>query len=315
MLVAAAVAIPNIVAGGAAGAADQPGANAQGFASRFVIGAGRMMYLECRGSGSPTVLLLSGLDAAADLWHEAKQQAPTVYAAVGRHTRVCAYDRPGTPLADGQPSRSDPVAQPTDARSAVDDLHSLLRAGNVPKPYVLAAHSYAGLIARIYAATYPRQVVGMLLIDVLSPELRAQMTGSEWSTWTTANARPLDSIAQYPALERINFDESLDEVEPAGPIAPMPLAVLSADKTFAEVVPQLIDSGGLPASTPRDFGTVIDRTNVIAQRQLAALVPGAVQITRTHSGHDIMVDNAPLVTRWIRSVIAAVRAHKTALTS
>jgi pimeloyl-ACP methyl ester carboxylesterase len=315
ILAAAAIVTSSLVAGGTAGAADQPGANAKSFAKRVVIGAGRRMYVECRGTGSPTVLLLSGLDAAADLWHEAEQQPPTVYATVGKRTRVCAYDRPGTPLADGEPSRSDPVAQPTTPRDAVDDLHALLRAAHVPGPYVLAAHSYAGLIARTYAATYPREVVGMLLIDVLSPELRAQMTPTEWSTWKTANARPLDAIAQYPALERIDFDESLDQVEAAAAIEPMPLAVLSADKTFAQVVPELIDSGGLPPDTPRDFGAVVDRSNTIAQRQLAALVPGAVHVTDTRSGHNIMVDNAPIVTKWIRNVVDAVRNHKTALTS
>jgi pimeloyl-ACP methyl ester carboxylesterase len=298
-----------------AGAAGRPGADAQNFAKRVAIGANRKMYIECRGHGSPTVLLLSGLDAAADLWHHPEQRAPKVFPTVGKVTRVCAYDRPGTPLADGAPSRSDPVLQPTDPQAAVDDLRALLEAAHVKGPYVLAAHSYAGLIARIYAARYSDEVVGMVFIDVLSPELRAQMTPTEWATWKTANDRPLDAIAEYPALERLNFDQSLDEVEAAPPIEPMPLAVLTADKTFAEIVPKLIDNGELPPDTPRDFGAVVDRSNGTAQRQLAALVPGAVHVTDTHSGHNVMVDNAPLVTKWIRTVVYRARRHRSSLTS
>jgi hypothetical protein len=91
------------------------------------------------------------------------------------------------------------------------------------------------------------------------------------------------------------------------------VAVLTADKTFAEVVPELLDKGELQPDTPRDFGAVIDRTNAAAQNELAALVPGAVHITKTHSAHNIMVENAPLVTKWIRKVVDAVRSGKTSL--
>jgi hypothetical protein len=54
-------------------------ARAESFAKRVDIGGGRMMYIECHGSGSPTVLLISGTDTASDLWHAADQKGPTVY--------------------------------------------------------------------------------------------------------------------------------------------------------------------------------------------------------------------------------------------
>jgi hypothetical protein len=50
-----------------------------------------------------------------------------------------------------------------------------------------------------------------------------------------------------------------------------------------------------------------------AQNQLAVLVPDAVHITDTHSGHNIMIDNAPVVIRAIRMVVDAVRAGQTSL--
>ena len=92
-------------------------ARAESFAKRVDIGGGRMMYIECHGSGSPTVLLISGTDTASDLWHAAYQKGPTVYDDIQKTTRVCAYDRPGAPHLDQTASRSDPVTscRPTPA--------------------------------------------------------------------------------------------------------------------------------------------------------------------------------------------------------
>ena len=115
------------------------------------------MYLECRGTGSPTVVLVAGLRASAGDWSIAAKAAPAVFPEIAKFTRVCAYDRPGTPVGE-QPSRSDAVSQPTAAGDAVPDLHASLSAAGEKGPYVLVAHSYGGLIARLYASTYPQDV-------------------------------------------------------------------------------------------------------------------------------------------------------------
>jgi pimeloyl-ACP methyl ester carboxylesterase len=60
------------------------------------FGGGRKMYLECRGTGSPSVVLVGGLRASADDWSLADKSAPAVFPEVAKFTRVCAYDRPGT---------------------------------------------------------------------------------------------------------------------------------------------------------------------------------------------------------------------------
>jgi pimeloyl-ACP methyl ester carboxylesterase len=283
------------------------------FAKRVDIGGGRKMYLECRGDRSPTVVLVSGLDAAADLWHRHEQPAPKVFPEVAKFTRVCAYDRPGTPYGTRLPSRSDPVPQPTTTRNAVGDLHALLRAAHVPGPYALVGHSFGGLLTRLYASTYPKQVSGMVLVDILSDSLRDAMTPEEWTIWKAANARRPQDIAEYPDLERIDFDVAMDQVKAAQRIRPIPLVVLSADVPFGLVVPAAIDKGDLPPNTPRDFGCVIDRANKVAQAELAKLVPGAKHVTKTHSGHNIMIDQPQLVIDAIREIVDAVRRGDRAL--
>ena len=142
-------------------ALDPAAAHAAGsgdFAGSVDIGGGRKMYLECRGSGSPTVVFVAGLKGSAEDWNIAEKQAPTVFAEVAKFTRACAYDRPGTPVGE-KPSRSDPVQQPTTARDAVSDLHALLSAAKEPTPYVIVGHSYGGLVAKLYARIYPQDVM------------------------------------------------------------------------------------------------------------------------------------------------------------
>src|SRR3954463_12378813 len=86
------------------------------------IGGGRRLWLECRGQGSPTVVLEAGFRTRGDLWSDdlIQPEAPRtmVFPGVAAFTRVCAYDRPGTTtVIDGAllPSRSDPVAMPRTA--------------------------------------------------------------------------------------------------------------------------------------------------------------------------------------------------------
>ena len=88
---------------------------AAAFATKVALPNGHRLFLECRGKGRPTVVLEAGLRNRADVWSTlaAPGQMVTVFGALARTTRVCAYDRPGTASADlSARSRSDPVRMP-----------------------------------------------------------------------------------------------------------------------------------------------------------------------------------------------------------
>ena len=277
------------------------------------VGGGRKMYLECRGAGSPTVVLVAGLKASAGDWDSTNAAAPTVFSGVAKVTRACAYDRPGTPVGE-RPSRSDPVRQPTTAADAAADLHALLGAAREPAPYVLVGHSYGGLIAKLYARTYPREAAGLVLIDALSEGLQEAETPKQWATQRVLMEGEIkESLTLYPALERIDPDRSFDQVRAAPRLEPLPLVVLSADRPWGPQVPALIANGTLPADVPPDFGYITDAAQKKAQDRLAALVPGARHITHTNSGHEVHKEQPALVTGAIIDVIDAVRAGKTSI--
>ena len=61
--------------------------------------------------------------------------------------------------------RSDRVSGRHTGADSVNDLHALLETAGVPGPYLLVGFSFGGLLAIMYGATYPDQVMGMVSLD------------------------------------------------------------------------------------------------------------------------------------------------------
>jgi pimeloyl-ACP methyl ester carboxylesterase len=282
-------------------------AGSRDFAGLVEIGGGRKIYLDCRGAGSPAVVLVSGLKGSAGDWDIAEKPGPTVFAGVAKFTRVCAYDRPGTPVGE-KPSRSDPVRQPITAEDSVADLHALLRAAGVAGPYVLVGHSYGGLVVRLYGSTHPDDVSGLVLIDALTEGLRDAETPEQWAMQRVLMEGDIrEALRLYPDLERNDPDLSFDQARAAPPLRPLPLIVLSADRPWGPQVPSMIAAGVLPADVPPDFGYITDAAQKQAQEKLAKFVPNAEHIINTNSGHEIHKEQPQLVIDAIREVVDAVR--------
>jgi pimeloyl-ACP methyl ester carboxylesterase len=116
---------------------------------------GRRLHMHCTGSGGPTVVLQNALSAMSSNW---ARIAPAVAAT----TRVCAYDRAGQ-------GWSDDAAAPEDGLAVARDLHALLAVSGEGTPVVLVGHSTGGVYAMTYAAQYPDEVAGMVLLDSSTP--------------------------------------------------------------------------------------------------------------------------------------------------
>jgi pimeloyl-ACP methyl ester carboxylesterase len=266
---------------------------------------GRHLYLECQGSGGPTVVLEAGAGNDARIWSTPEPPGtarPTVLTSVAGFTRVCAYDRPGTMLDLDQRSRSDPVPMPRTVDEVVADLHALLTTAGVAPPYVLVGHSFGGMVVRLYASEYPDDVAGMVLVDAGEEgyflQLGAQLTPAQRAFF---EALPPE-YADYPALERLDIFTSaaqLRRATRARPLRPMPLVVLARGQPPAGAPPAQV--------VPPEVAAQLEPAWAAAQARLAALVPDAHYVLAAESGHYIQLDQPELVIEAIRDVVAMVR--------
>jgi pimeloyl-ACP methyl ester carboxylesterase len=267
------------------------------------IGGGRKMYLECRGAGSPTVVLISGTRGAHDDWTDliepkdpagaTKPSESAVFPQVSKVTRVCACDRPGTTRNDNTATDSTPVRQPTTAQQGVEDLHALLTAAKEQGPYALVGHSWGGLIARLFASTYPDEVSGLVLVDPASEFLKSSLTTAQWATYIKATKKLIESNG----LEAPDHTRTLEMLHGTPKVRTMPIVVLTSDKRF--------DFGAGGAETWAAWRTAQDR--------LAKLL-NAKHVGDTNSGHVIQMEQPQLVIDAIREVVEAVRSGRRQLT-
>ena len=114
---------------------------------------GYRLHLQVMGEprAGPVVILENGGGATSSGWGWV---APDV----AKFTRVVLYDRPGL-------GWSEPSPTPLEGRQVVEALHKALAQAEIAPPYVLAGHAMGGLLNRLFAACYPDEVAGMVLVD------------------------------------------------------------------------------------------------------------------------------------------------------
>ena len=196
-------------------------AGAHPMPGRLIDVGAHALHLDCTGTGSPTVVLESGLGGSSTLWSRVVGQ-------VSGTTRVCAYDHAGQGWSESADSPRDGLALAADLRTLLD------RAGEVG-PYVLVGHSVGGPYAMTFAAEQPALVAGLVLLDATDPNhVDATVAGKAGggggplallpslarmglaqplpsSTWSDLPAPAADAFRAYSATARA-MTNAVDEV-------------------------------------------------------------------------------------------------------
>lgn len=118
---------------------------------------GRLIQLDCRGTGSPTVVFESGLDMSGSLSWSA------VHDEIAKTTRACAYSRAGIMWSDVRDT-------PQNGKSIAEDLHATLSKAGEQGPFVLVGHSLGGPYIMTYTKYFSAEVAGLVFVDASHPD-------------------------------------------------------------------------------------------------------------------------------------------------
>ena len=112
---------------------------------------GYSIYMNSMGEGSPAVVFIAAHNSASSYWGSLPEE-------IARYSRVLAYDRAGI-------GNSHNATGERTADVIARELHTLLRKAKIKSPYILVGHSSGGLYARMFAAKYPKETAGIVLLD------------------------------------------------------------------------------------------------------------------------------------------------------
>ena len=263
---------------------------------------GHALHLDCRGEGSPTVVLVSGLGEFSASWARVVDGTTAT-------TRVCAYDRPGQGWSEDLP-------EPQDGTAAADDLHALLAAAGESAPYLLVGHSIGGPYAMTFAHRYPHEVAGMVLLDSTSPQ-----------QFTAIPSYPRDyevlrrTYGVLPTLARLGLGSMLAgshlPADQAGPVDDMNTSPRAGRNGRDElsVLPEVFEEarrlttlGDRPLVVVTSTETARDTAGwAAAQDRLAGLSSDVVH-RDVHASHQGLVDDDAGSAASVAAITAVVRA-------
>src|SRR5215217_369746 len=250
---------------------------------------GHRLHLRCTGAGTPTVVLEPG---------------------GGEMSSSLGWSAPADSAQDGA--------------QIVTDLHRLLQRGHVPGPYVLAGHSFGGLYVLTFAARYPDEVVGMVLVDSTAPASAANpgtaSPGHGGSSNGMSRVSALVSTAARLGLGRLYAQVDFGSLPPRS--REEVRASVATPSMLRSTLDEYVQASASTeeAAALRDFaakplivltaGIGSDATHLADQNHLATLSTNSVHRVIDGATHEDLIANqehAAATTQAILDVVASVR--------
>ena len=280
-------------------------------AGRLVDVGGYRMHLDCRGEGSPTVVMDAGLGGSSLDWNLVQAELATT-------TQVCTYDRAGM-------GWSEASSLPRTPGHIAGELHTLLANADIAGPYVLVGHSLAGKNIRMFASAHPDEVAGMVLVDARSEYVDALTPKVEADAFVVALGMQatLYSLARRFGVARA-FGASLFGAPLLSPAIAAQMVLLQTqtaaiDETTQEGLARAADDAALAGSTLGSMPLVMiaaaasmaDIPNwAAAQQGMAALSSHGRLVVAEHSGHAVQLEQPGIVIDGVSQVLAEIRGER-----
>ncbi len=258
---------------------------------RYDIGNYKL-HIYCQGQGSPTVIIDTGLGDDSWDWQEIVKSA-------SKKSQTCVYDRAGYGWSDVGP-------RPRTSRRIATELNLLLHKARLSPPYVLVGHSFGGYNMRLFAASHPEDVAGLVLVEASHEgqyeQLNIKLPPPDKGQHNIFVSIPLDKMDandpknyalrdrafQSASYEIAALSESTEQVKNSGTIPTVPLIVISRGKS---------EWYGSDVAKKRE------KIWISLQQDLTRLSPISEQIFANHSGHDVPKQQPEIIVDAISSVI------------
>ena len=255
-------------------------AAAQGTEKMITISSGQLHSIES-GDGPYTIIFESGFMSDLSVWHKV---APVVT----KHGKIVLYSRAGIGKSPARP-------QVLNLSQHTEELKQLIETMQIKTPIILVGHSYGGWVVREFAAKYPKQIAGLVLVDPANETLEVELKKISPEK-VLQDQKRLESMAPPAAkadlaLVQKIFDEA--KLPTTSAIPDMPMAILTSTQVtrnnpfFQETAPAL--------AVKRDLHA----------RFFAQFSNGA-HIVTNQSGHHIQLDEPHLVTEAINLVVTNI---------
>jgi pimeloyl-ACP methyl ester carboxylesterase len=274
---------------------------------------GHRLHLHVAGSptAAPTVILEAGMASMSANW-------PWIRDDLACDGQVVTYDRARLGWSDAGTGR-------VDAATSAAELHALLGAAGIGPPYVLAGHSYGGLVVRMFIDRYPDEVAGMVLVDASHPDQWITIPASRGGRTVAAANRLTALLARVGLLRLIRAERQFIAGLPTVEYAQM-RAYLARPEAWTAGAAGLLawhrhTRGQVNAARDlRDLPLVVLSVTEQAryaeqltrlQAQLATLSTNSRHVTVARATHYTLVServHAAVVSDAIRAVSAAARS-------
>ncbi|NJC94846.1 MAG: alpha/beta hydrolase [Anaerolineae bacterium] len=284
---------------------------------------GYRLHMHTEVEGTPTVVLDAGAGGIGLSWE-------LVRPAIAKVTRVVTYDRAGL-------GWSDPSPKPRRADVMAEELHTMLTNANVKAPYILVGHSLGGVIARQFAAKYPGEVAGLVMVDSAHekqmkhfPEAMVKMVNSMKGMMGAMKLMgKLGIFALKPSPVQIGDNGALSkelvaqmqgvmassdnhlesmlaesesvyaaETQPVSTLGDLPLTVISHGQLDANAVPP-----SLGQQVRDDYEAAWQKL----QAEITSLSTRGRRIVAERSGHNVIFDQPGIVIESVLEMVGTIR--------
>jgi pimeloyl-ACP methyl ester carboxylesterase len=274
---------------------------------------GHRLHVNAAGEPTavPTIVLEAGMASMSANWAWVREE-------LARHGRVVSYDRAGL-------GWSDPGNGSMDAATSAEELHTALAAAGIGPPYVLAGHSYGGLVVRMFADLHPGEVAGLVLVDASHPDQWVHIPASRGGRTVAMGNRVTALLARLGLLRLFRAERSFIAGLPPREYAEMraylatprgwsagAAGLLAWGRQSRDQVNAARDLGALPlvvlSVTEQDrYGEVLTRL----QAELRSLSSNSRHVTVSGATHYTLVSKqefAGMVSGAIRAVASAAQS-------